>query len=227
MIRLSNGPATAALAAVLVLFGAAAQAQTADRERAQMLQMQQQLQKLQSDNGALQRERGQLQDQAKDAERLKRESAQTGKDLVRSRATAEAASKEASGLHAEIDALRTQTAAQIDQWKKALEERDAALRAATEQQHKNEAQIGLLAARLKAQTGRADLCEDKHAQALQFGREVVDVYEGSRLRLCEPVTGIWKVREEGKIQALRDRLYELRLDVPPQSAAVGDAPAAH
>jgi septal ring factor EnvC (AmiA/AmiB activator) len=207
-----------ALTAALLGAGPAALAQSSDRERAQMLQMQQQLQRVQSDNAAMQRERAKLQDDAKDAERLKKESAQTSKDLARSQAAAAAAGRDAAGLRAQLEALRDQTDAQIAQWKKALEERDAALQAAAADKRRSDAEIVLLTGRLKAQTARADVCETKHGQALQFGRDLVDAYEASRLRLCEPVTGIWKVREEGRIQEMRDRLYELRLDVPVPAA---------
>ncbi len=220
------------LGLALLAFETGAHAQSSDRDRAQMLQMQQQLQRLQSDNAALQRERGQLQDQAKDAERLKKEGAQNKKDLSGVRADATAAHQEASGLRAQLEAQRLQNDEQIAQWKKALEERDAALQAAASARRKSEAEIALLASRLKLQTGRADICEVKHAGALQFSQEVVDTYEHSRLRLCEPVTGIWRVAEEERIQALRTRLYDLRLDVPlpakkaPETATAAPAPGA-
>jgi len=191
-------------------------AQSADRERAQMLQMQQQLQRLQSDNAALQA-------QAKDAENLKKQSAQTSKELARTRAEATAANRDIAALHAELDALREQTNAQIEQWKKAVEERDTALQMAATEKRQLDAQVALLTGRLKTQTGRADLCEVKHEQALRFGKEVVDEYEAKRLRLCEPVTGIWRVREEERIQSLRERLYGLRLDVSAPAMASGES----
>lgn len=207
------GLSVAAAAAAQTAF-----AQSADRERAQMLQMQQQLQRLQADNAA-------LKEQAKDAESFKKQSAQTSKELARARAEAAAASRDVAAFHAQLDALHEQTSAQIEQWKKAVEERDGALQTAGAEKRKLEAQVTLLSARLKTQTGRADLCEVKHAQALSFGKEVVDEYEASRLRLCEPITGIWRVREEEHIQSLRERLYGLRLDVPAPAIASGESHA--
>lgn len=204
-----------AVAGLLLVCSTPALAQSSDRERAQMLQMQQQLQRLQSDNASLQRERTQLETQAKDADRLKKESAQTSKELSKSRAEATAVTREAAALRAEVESLHTQ----LDQWKKAVEERDAALQAAAAEKRRTDAEVTLLSGRLKVQTGRADLCEVKDAQALTFGTEVVDRYEKVRLRMCEPVTGIWAVRNEQEIQQMRDRLYELRLDVPPASAS--------
>ncbi len=188
-------------------------AQSADRERAQMLQMQQQLQRLQSDNTALQA-------QAKEAENLKKQSAQTSKELVKARAEAAAANRDIGALHAELDAFREETTAQIEQWRKAVEERDMALQNAATEKRQLDAQVALLSGRLKAQTGRADLCQIKHARAMQLGQEIVDTLARERLRLCEPVTGIWKVRAEEGIQDLRARLFELRLDVPEQEKAI-------
>ena len=207
------------LAGAALCVPATCPAQGADRERAQMLQMQQQLQRVQSDNAALQRERSTLQEQAKEADALKKETAQKAKDLARSQAAAAAASRQLADLQAQLDAQRVATDAQVAQWKKALEERDAALQVAAVEKRKMDAEITLLSGRLKMQTGRADLCETKHAQAMEFGKRIVDRIEGGRLRACEPITGIWRVREEQNIQALRDQLYELRLDVPPETPA--------
>jgi len=203
----------------LVVAAQTALAQSADRERAQMMQMQQQLQRLQADNAA-------LQVQAKDVENLKKQSAQTSKDLVKARGEAAAANRDIVALRAELDALREQTNAQIEQWKKAVEERDTALQNAAAEKRQLDTQVALLSGRLKTQTGRADLCEVKHEQALHFGKDVVEEYEANRLRLCEPVTGIWKVREEGHIQSLRERLYELRLDVPSAQTAIPERASA-
>jgi DNA repair exonuclease SbcCD ATPase subunit len=203
--------------------GATATGQSSDRERAQLLQLQQQLQRLQADNAALQRERSELQSRAKDAERLKKESAQTSMELARTRAQADAGIQQAAQMRAEMDKLREEQAAQIAQWKKAVEERDTALQAAASEKRRSDAQATLLALRLKVQTGRGDLCEAKHDQAMKFGAELIDLYGRDRLRLCEPITGIWKVKPETDLQALRDRLYEMRLDIPPPAHAQNGA----
>jgi chromosome segregation ATPase len=202
-----------------LLLASVAQGQSSDRERAQMLQLQQQMQRLQSDNAAMARERAQLQDQAKEADEAKKLVARRGQDLAKTQGALAAANKDAERLRGELEALREQTSATLEQWKKALQERDEALKVAAEDKRKRDQEIALLATRLKVQTGRGDTCEAKHTQALALGREVLDAYAGNRLRLCEPLTGIWKVREEDRIQAYRDRLYELRLDVPVPAAA--------
>jgi len=80
-------------------------------------------------------------------------------------------------------------------------------------------QLSLLTTRLKVETARGDICEVKHVQALDLGRDLIDAFESERLRLCEPITGIWKVREEDRIQNYRDRLHDARLDVPAPATA--------
>jgi len=209
-----------------IVYSQAASAQASDRERAQMLQMQQQLQRVQSDNASLQQERNQLQEKAKDAEKAKKDAASTGKELARVKAEAAESARALAALRAEFDAFREQSVTQTENWKKALEERDNALQVAALEKRRADNAMGLLTGRLKAQTARADLCETKHVQAMQFGTKLVERYEQERLRLCEPVTGFWKVRNENEIQKLRDELYEFRLDVPAQPAPQAPAPEA-
>jgi chromosome segregation ATPase len=213
-IFVSRAAASAALA-LLALFATCSQAQTQDRERAQMLQMQQQLQRLQSENAALQKDQAVLKQQAQDAERLKKESGQKSKELAQSQAETAARTKDLEGLRTELE----KRDALIEQWKKAVEERDTALREASDTKHKLDGEVLLLAARLKAQTGRGDVCEAKHEKSLALGKEVIDRYEQNRLRLCEPVTGIWRVRDEDEIRRFRDRLYDARLDAVSPTAA--------
>jgi chromosome segregation ATPase len=198
-------------------------AQDADRERAQMLQLQQQLRKLQSDNAAMQQERSQLQDKAKDADRLKTEATASTKEVVRLRAQLAAHERDLAAAQARSEEMRGQMDTQIAQWKKAIDDRDTALQFAAAEKRKVDAAVNLLAARLKVQTERGDFCETRHGQALELGNDLIDRLEKSGLRLCEPFTAIWRVRKENEIQDLRQRLYELRLDVPRPLAAATEA----
>jgi chromosome segregation ATPase len=226
--------AAALAGAFLVLMAAAPAARAdADRERAQMLQMQQQLQRLQSDNAAIQRERADLQAKAQDADKLKKAAEQTTKDLARAHQTAAAQARELAGVRAELAATQAQLAAARadgEQLRKTVAERDTALQLAGIEKRRDDQGQALLTARLKLQTGRADLCEQRHAAVMKFSSGVIDRYESERLRLCEPVTGIWKVQAESRIQQMRDELYTYRLDIPAPVAASADgaaAPAIH
>jgi uncharacterized protein YlxW (UPF0749 family) len=219
-------PSCGAIAAVLLaLASGSVVAQDADRERAQMLQMQQQLRKVQSDNAALQQERSQLQDKAKEAERLKGEAAAGSKEVAHLRAQVAARDHELAEARAQNEELRGQMGTQTTQWKKAIDDRDTAYQFLAAEKRKLENAMALLTVRLKAQTDRSDLCEVKHGQALQMDDELIGRLETSRLHLCDPFTGLWRVREENNIQELRQRLYDLRLDVPAPPVVASDAPA--
>lgn len=205
-------------AAVLIGCAGPAGAQQPSRERAQMMQMQQQLQRSQQDNSELQ---GKLQQKDED---LKKESAKgdtTRRQLSAARAEAAAKDKELQGLHAELDrsaeALKA-AQAEIEQFRKAVAQRDEALAQAAERERRGEQAQSLLTGRLQVQTSRADRCEVKHAGAMTFAGEVIDQYEKDRLRLCEPVTGLWKPRAENMIQEMRTRLSTYQLEAPVEAS---------
>ena len=222
---------TAIVLAAVALWSAPpiAQAQT-DRDRQQMMQLQQQLQKLRQDNVALQQGKAQEIEKAHaDAEQVKREAGQL-------RASSAGSQREAKRLREELEKATqalAQIQADIEKLKAEMVQREAVQQAALQTAQQNAAQqlalerrnaesaAGVLGARLKANTARADVCEAKHESAMTLGKEVLDRYEARQLRACEPFTGLWRVREEKDIQALRDRLFDARLDV---TAASADAP---
>jgi chromosome segregation ATPase len=203
-----------------------AQAET-DRDRQQMMQLQQQLQKLRQDNAALQQGKAQEIDKARaDADQVKREAGQL-------RASSAGSQREVKRLRDELDKSTqalAQSQADIEKLKAEMAQREAVQQAALQTAQQNAAQqlalerrnaesaAGVLGARLKANTTRADACEAKHESAMTLGKDVLDRYEARQLRACEPFTGMWRVREEKDIQALRDRLFEARLDVTAASA---------
>jgi chromosome segregation ATPase len=195
-----------------------------------MLQMQQQLQRLQSDNAALQKERNELQDKARDADALKKSTETTGKELARARQETASQGKELASLRAELAATGERLAAaqtQIASLRKMVNDRDDALQAAALQKRNEDASQALLALRLKAQTQGLDTCQQRHAAVMKFSAGLVDRYESERLRLCEPITGIWKVHAETQIQQLREELYSFGLDVPtaPSPTPTAEVPA--
>lgn len=208
------------LAAVSLVIGVAAgpaAAQAPDRERAQLLQMQQQVQRLQQDNAALQSSTRQ------DAEKLKKETeaaAAAQRELKQLRARSEAGAKETDALRSELAASRealVAARAEIERLSKEVEGKDASLATAARLHQRQEQAQSLLAERLKEQTARGDQCETQHALAMTFARSMIDRYEHDRLRLCEPFTGIWKPRAENEIQQLRDELSNYRLEVPAEA----------
>ena len=205
------------------------QAQT-DRDRQQMLQLQQQLQKLRQDNAALQQGKVQEVEKARaDSDQVKREAGQL-------RASSAGSQREARRLREELDKATqalAQSQADMEKLKAETAQREATQQAALQAAQQTAAQqlalerrnaesaAGVLGARLKANTSRADVCEAKHDSAMTLGKDLLDRYEARQLRACEPFTGMWRLREEKDIQALRDRLFDARLDV---TAASADAP---
>jgi chromosome segregation ATPase len=189
-----------------------------------MMQLQQQMQKLRQENAQLQQGKAQEVEKVRDeAEKVKREASQL-------RASSSGSQREAKRLAEELAKVKEalqQSQAEADKLKAELAQRDAALQVAAQQlagERRNaDSAAGVLAARLKTNTARADVCEAKHESAMALGKEVIDRYEARQLRACEPFTGLWRLGEEQKIQALRDRLFESRLDVPAATASADAA----
>jgi len=214
---------------ICVLIGAAicvcssTWAQQADRERAQMLQMQQQLQRLQSDNAAMQKERNELQGKAQQAEQAQKH---TGQELARAHQLAATQSKELSDTRAELTAktdalIAAQT--QVENLQKDLAQREEALQRAAAEKRRLDAELSHVTTRLTLNTARADLCETRHDGLMKFTSALLDRYDHERLRLCEPITGIWKVKTETQIQQMREEFYGYRLDIPPPAAPAAAA----
>jgi len=192
-----------------------ASGQQADRERAQMLQMQQQLQHVQSENAAMQKERNELQSKAQQAEQAQKH---TGQELARARQTAAAQSKELEDTRTELAAKTEALGAaqtQIENLQKDLAQRDEALQRAAAEKRRLDAELSHATTRLTLNTARADLCETRHDGLMKFSTALIDRYDRERLRLCEPITGIWKVKSETQVQQMREELYGYRLDIPP------------
>ncbi len=206
--------AACALLIAYAIVGEPAVAQDANRQRAQLMQLQQQLQRLQQDSAQLQTERDKAQ---AEGQKLKKESSVARGELTAMRTRAAESAREVESLKSELAASRdalVAAKAEIEQLSKEVQGKDASLATAARLHREQEQGQVLLGERLKAQTGRADLCETKHAQAMQFAAGMVDRYEKDRLRLCEPVTGLWKVHAQNRIQELRDELSGYRLDSP-------------
>lgn len=225
--RALHRPWVPLLFGMLVVFAALqARAQApGERERQQMMQLQQQLQKLRQENAQLKQAGTQDLDKARaDAERARRDAA------AQVRATGTASQREIKRLGDELVQVRetlAQRDADLDKLRAELAQRDTALQAASQQlaeaRRAAESERGVLASRLRVNAQRAEHCEARHAQAMRLSSELIERHETRRLRACEPFTGLWRVKEEEQVQALRDRLFEARLDVAPTDT--GAAPA--
>ncbi|SPE20560.1 exported hypothetical protein [Burkholderiales bacterium] len=214
-----GGIAVMLAAAALLLVAGPAWGQQ-DRDRSQLRQMQQQVQRLQQENTNLQKSLDDAQAKAKqETDKLRKES---GAELARARTETKTKSEEISGLKADLETINQKLAAaneEIDRLHKAVEERDQALTAAATTKRRDDAAAALLAQRLKQQTALGDLCEKRHADLTNFTSKLIDRYASERLRLCEPVTGIWKVHAEKDVQTMREELYGYRLDAVPAEDA--------
>lgn len=197
-------------------------AQQGDRERAQLRQMQLQVQRLQSENSTLQNTLTETQARTKEeTERSKKDAATTHHELAGLKAEAKSRAEELDRLKstlAEAYQRLSSANAEIEQLRKTVAERDDSLRKASEAKRQDDAAAVLLGERLKAQTARGDFCETRHAGLFDFSSKLVARYESDRLRMCEPITGIWKVKQESEVQALRNDLYGYRLDAQSSEA---------
>ncbi len=205
--------AAAALALLGVMQSAHAQE---DRDRKLARQLQQQIQKLEQQNSTMQHS---LDESQAKADKIKKDAQ---KDEARARATVRAKDEKITALTADLESSRTQltaATAEIARLRATLAERDQSLQLATEQHARDDAAAGLLTKRLAQQTARGDRCESLHAGLMDFSGALLARYESDRLRICEPVTGIWKVSAEKDLQQLHEKLYGFRLDAAPGEGA--------
>lgn len=223
-------PLLIALLAVASLAAMPASAQ--GDARAQIVQLQQQLQKLRQDNAQLGVQLRQAQAQAAGADKARAEieaargearrlrgSAASGQQQLRElQRQNEERSAELSRVQAESEQLRGELARRAE----AVSQANAALARAREDAA---GERSVLSARLRQASTRADQCEAQQARALSFGDELVQVLETERVGVREPFIGLWRVREEQRVQQWRDRLQELRAPAPAADRAAPAQPA--
>lgn len=198
-----------------------------EREHAQLRQMQIQLQRLSQDNQSLQREKSDLAAKAAEADKLKSELSAATREIAHLKSRQSTSDKEFETAKADLEKAREDLAksgAEIERLtaevRKREQEQESAAQSAAKALKDRDTRIQSTEARLTAQTGRAESCERKHGGLLELSNEAVNLYEHERLRFsCDPFTGIGKISAEKKIQDLRDRMFELRLDVPPPETA--------
>jgi chromosome segregation ATPase len=213
------------------LLAAPAAAQS-ERERAQMAQMQRQLQKLQQDNAQLNSQLAQARAQATQLDQLKAQSQSAQAEASRLRSSAAAGAQQSRRLTQSMQAKDEQIAqlqTELGTLKAEMTKRDGAAQTAAAEAQRSLAQLraegdnerNVLAARLKLTSQRAQSCEAQHGKAMQVADEMAGAFERERAGLCEPFTGLRRVGQENRLQTWRDRLDAARAisDTPPASAA--------
>jgi chromosome segregation ATPase len=204
-----------------------------ERERAQMQQMQQQLQKLRQDNAQLNTQLSQTRAQAAQLDQLKTASEAAKAEANRLRGSAAAGQQQSRKLSQEVQSKTTeleQLQTELASLKAEMAKRDAAMAETNDKTTRGLAQLraeadnerGVLTARLKLQSQRAQSCEQQHGKAIALADELATVFERERVQRCEPFTGLFRVGQEQRLQTWRDRLDEARpiAEAAPASAAV-------
>jgi chromosome segregation ATPase len=204
-----------AFVAAALCAGPAAAQQT--REHAQLLIMQQQMQRLEQENTSLKTQKSDL-EQSSEALKKKSESAQKESSHLKARTAGLQQQNEqlTADLTAARDALAKSTA-EAEQLRSELTQKAEALRTlgeqASDQLKRFERERASLTGTLTSQTARADHCEAKHAGLMTFAGDLLARYEKIDLRHTgDPVFGFGKVAEEKRIQDLRDQLFDLQLE---------------
>lgn len=207
-----------------------------DRERAQMAQMQRQVQKLQQDNAQLNSQLQQARAQAAQLDQLKSQSQAAKAEADRLRGSAAAGQQQSRRLSQEVQSRNQQIEqlqTEVASLKAEITKRDGAAQTAAADAARGLAQLradsdnerGVLAARLKLQSQRAQSCETQHGKALALADELTTTFERERTRRCEPFTDLLRVGQETRLQTWRDRLEDARpiAEAPPASAAATPA----
>jgi septal ring factor EnvC (AmiA/AmiB activator) len=191
-------------------------AQQQDRERAQLLMLQQQMQRLQQENSSLKAEKSDLE---QNVDALKKKSESAGRDLSHSTRHSAELQQQVEELGATLAGTREaleKANAENERLRSENFERDQALRLAGDQALDKQRHLDREHASLVEQTARADWCERKHAGLLVFADEVMAKYEKFSLSLSgDPMFDFATVAQEKRLQDLRDRLFDYRLDVKP------------
>lgn len=200
--------------------------------RAQIVQLQQQLQKLRQDNAQLGTQVRQLQAQAAGADKARAETEAAREESRRLRGSAASGLQQARQLQQQLEernAELTRVQAESEQLRGELSRRAEALVQAnnllTRTREEAAGERSVLSTRLGQANSRVEQCEAQHARAVAFGDELVQVLEFERVGVREPFLGLWRVREEQRVQLWKDRLHELRSPTSPAGRGATPSPA--
>jgi chromosome segregation ATPase len=196
-----------ALAALAVIFGAPAQAQSLeDRLRDQLRTQMNQVQQLQDQLASLQA--------AKTAAEKERDDLKT--QLAAAKAKPARPSRSAADVQKEAD-----LESQVTQYKDQATQATGTVQQAQADRDKAQKSLDDIQKKL-------GVCEDKNAQLLKTGKDILDAYQnfdmGDAIGANEPFIGIKRVELENEAQGFDDRLHEGKYDPKaklPATAPVG------
>lgn len=209
-MRASDIAAALMLAAVLMFSGFAVAQDKAAREREALVRAQRAVAKLQQENAALGRERGEI---AARLETAAKELADVKGDAVRARGRAAATEKELGPLREERDALKQKLEAAEKQLAQTVLQCSEARQSAQQTQQRLEGEGAALDARLKQQTTAQQTCAAANDKLYALTRELSQQYERAARERAEPIFGLRLVEIENQMQDYRDRADESKL--PP------------
>lgn len=176
----------------------------ATREREALVRAQRAVAKLQQENAALNREKGEL---AAKLETATREQAGLKGEAVRARGRAAATEKELGPLREERDALKRKlevTEAQLAQT--AGQYKQAQL-----SQQRTEVERSAVQVRLKQETQSLLMCSAANEKLHALTRDLAQRYEQAAVDRADPVFGLRRVEIENEMQAYRDRIDGAKL----------------
>ena len=179
----------------------------ATREREALNRAQKTVAKLQQENSAINREKGELSTKletaTKDLEGAKG-------DAMRNRQRAAASDKELSAMREERDVLRQK----LESVEKQLLLSGGQLREAQQSRQKLEAEHNALNARSKQEVQALNSCNAANDKLYVLSRDLMKQYEKAALDKADPVFGLRMVQIETQVQDYRDRADAARLPRP-------------
>jgi len=207
-MRDSDLASTLLLAALLLVPGWAQAQDKASREREALVRSQRAVAKLQQENSALSRERGEI---AAKLETAMKELEELKGQAVRARGRAAATEKELLPLREERDALKQKLEAAEKLQAETVAQCGEAKQAGEQARRRLESEATALGARLRQETQALQACSDANGKLYALGRELMRVYEAAARERADPVFGLRMVEIENAIEGYRDRADEARL----------------
>lgn len=176
----------------------------ATREREALNRAQKTVAKLQQENSAINREKGELAAKldtaTKDLDGVKG-------DAARNRQRAAASEKEMGVLRDERDALKQK----LDVSEKQLTLQGSQLQEGQQNRQQLEADRNAVSARLKQETQALNSCNAANDKLYVLSRDLMKQYEKAAMERADPIFGLRMVEIETQVQGYRDRAEESRL----------------